>query len=542
NNYYKKDFNITITELVPVNEFLPSTGNWSSISNWSKNRLPLATDNVNIPSGKTVNVDVSNAVAKDVAVIGLLNINAGKYLYIAGNLTTSGGLVVKSNATSSGSLIVDGTSTGNISYQRYIKSNSSWFVISSPLENQDIDVFANSSALAVGSIGNNRGLSNYNAITQTWGYYQNGTTTSGDFLLGDARAVRLSNSGNVTFIGDLRTTNFTKSVVSNGAGWNLIGNGFPSFLNANDPANSTNNLIDVNFSLLETGYKAIYFWDTNTNTYKPFNNASSGKYVSPGQGFFVKIGTNGNFAFNKNMQTHQTGDLFFKGNKTDNFEINLKLSNGKNLKNTEIKYIKGSTTGLDDGYDAGLFSADTNLDIYTHLVENDSGTKYALQALPNLNHTNMIIPIGVNAKENTAITFSADIVNLPKGIVVYIEDKVADKLIRLDQNSATYQITTAEALNGKGRFFIHTQNQTLSTKDTNINSVLVYTNKNKLNIKGLQEAGAIKMFSILGKQVVYKTLSNNLEHNLDVSKLSKGVYLIEIKTNTQIIKRKVILE
>lgn len=337
-DFYKKEFSITITELTPINEFLPTNGNWSVIANWSKNRLPLGSDNIIIASGKTANLDLSNVSVNDISVNGTLNINVGKSLTVNGDLTNTGTTRVTSDATSSGSLIVNGTSTGTITYERYIKDNSNWFMISSPVENQDMDAFVNSSSNAIASGGSsNRGLSYYNNANNSWGYYQNGTTTSGSFILGDGRAVRRTSAGIITFIGNLKTdANVSKPVTYGASGWNLVGNGFTSFLNINDAAKNTNNIIDVNFNLLDTGYKAVYFWDTATKAYKPFNNASDASYVSPGQGFFIKVNANGNLLLNENMQSHQTDDLFLKvGSSNNRFEIDLMVSNGIDHKNTE---------------------------------------------------------------------------------------------------------------------------------------------------------------------------------------------------------------
>ena len=547
NNFYKKEFNITITELVPINEFLPSTGNWSVITNWSKNRLPLSTDNITIASGRTANLDLSNVTVTDISVSGTLNVNAGKSLTVNGDLITTGTTKVTSNATSSGSLIVNGSSTGNIIYERYIKNNSNWFMISSPVENQDIDAFiaSNTNAIASGA-NNNRGLSFYNNVSNTWGYHKGGITTSGNFVLGEGKAVRRTSAGIVTFTGNLKTDNdVTKPVTYGTNGWNLVGNSFASFLNVNDPANNTNNIIDINFDLLDTGYKAVYFWDTETKAYKPFNNSSNATYVSPGQGFFVKVNANGNLLLNENMQSHQSADLFFRGSNSINnrFEINLKVSNGKNNKNTEIKYIKGTTAGLDDGYDAGLFSSDNSFDVYTHLVKDDVGTKYAIQSLPNENYSNMIIPIGVNAAKNSTITFTADILNIPNHIDVTIEDKIENKFSNLNDKNTSYKVNLTEDINGTGRFFLHTQNSTLSTEeDVFSKNVSVFSNKGKLIIRGLKEEAKIKIYSLLGKQILEQKLPNKQLHQLDILRVSTGVYLIQIETNKFKIQKKIVLK
>ena len=413
-NYYKKEVSVTINNSQVTNVFEANSGNWSNTSNWSLNRLPVSNDNVSIPSGKIANLDIASVSVDDVDVVGTLNVNAGKSITVLGNLTTSGLLSVSSDATSSGSIIVNGTSTGNISYNRYIKDNSNWYLVSSPVENQDIDAFVSSSTTLATS-GSKRGLASYDNVNQNWDYYLSGSSSTGNFTLGKGYIVKLTSAGSVSFTGTLKTDNASKSVTLGNNGWNLIGNSYASFINANSSADNTNNILDLssNFSILETGFKAIYIWDTVSQTYKPVNNASDAKYLAPGQAYFVKVNANGNIVLNENMQSHQAGNHFLRSS-TNRFEIKLKAKKGKVEKNTDVKYIKGTTTGLDEGYDAGLFNADgTSFAVYTHLISESEGTNYALQALPNNSYNSMIVPVGLNASNGDVISFSADIKNKP---------------------------------------------------------------------------------------------------------------------------------
>ncbi|KGL64168.1 T9SS type A sorting domain-containing protein [Polaribacter sp. Hel1_85] len=544
--YYKKEISITINNSAVTNTFTASTGDWSSTSNWSLGRLPIANDNISIPAGKTANLNLSNISVSDISVEGTLNINSGKSITVTGDLTTSGTTNVTSNGTSSGSIIVDGNSTGSITYSRYIKDNSNWYLISSPLENQDIDVFASASSLASGS-GSNRGLSNYNNTAPGWDYYQNGSSTSGDFELGNGHSIRLTSAGNIIFTGNLKTENVSKSVTVGSNGWNLVGNPYPSFINMNNPASSTNNFLDLssNFSILDSGFKAIYFWDTVSQTYKPINNASDAKYLAPGQGYFVKVNTDGNITLNEKMQSHQTGDYFLKSS-SDRFEIKLKINDGTSEKNTDIKYIAGTTTGLDEGYDAGLFNASsTSFSLYTHLVVASNNTKYALQALPDSNFNSMIVPVGLNATKNSEITFNADIKNIPTGLKVYLEDKNENVFTRIDENNTSYKITLEEDLYGGGRFYLHTTSETLKVDEVVIESSLkIYkTNNNSINVQGIDnDTATLELISVLGKEVYNTKLANKYNQEVVLPKVNSGIYFVQIKSNSEKLIKKIILE
>lgn len=544
-DYYKQQKSITINNNAVTNTFTASNGDWSHTSNWDLERLPIANDIVSIPSGKIANIDISNSTVTDVSVAGTLNINPGKSITITGNLTTTGTTNIKSDATSSGSIIVEGNSTGNIVYNRYIKDTTNWYIISSPVENQDIDVFANASSLVAGSGNDNRGLGSYNNVTPAWEYYQNGTTTSGNFVLGKGHSIKLSSVGNTTFTGNLKTENVSKSVTVGSNGWNLIGNPYPSFINVNQPANATNNILDLaaNFALLQSGFKAIYFWDTVSDTYKPINNTSDAKYLVPGQGYFVRVNTDGVITLNENMQSHKTGDYFSKTN-SDRFEIKLKINNGSSTeKNTDVKYIAGTTTGLDEGYDAGLFNTAASFSIYTHLVSGKDGTKYALQALPNSNFDAMVVPVGLNANKDAEIIFSADFKNIPTGVKVYLEDKIENVFTRIDEGS--YKIILEEKENGIGRFYIHTTTETLAVDDiVTGSSVKIYnTDSNTIKIIGLNdEEASFKLISVLGKEVLSRKLSSKEVQEVVLPKLNTGIYIVQIKSQSEEISKKIILE
>ena len=546
NSYYKKENQVTINNNAVTNVFTASSGNWSSTSNWSIARLPIENDNISIPSGRTVNLDLEDIKVTDISVVGTLNVNSGKSITVKGNLTNTGTLKIDSDATTSGSIIVEGNSSGNIVYNRYIKDNTNWYLISSPVENQDIDLFASGSSLALGS-DDNRGLSNYNNSTPSWEYYQLNTINSGDFELGKGYSIKRLSAGNVTFTGGVKTNFVNKSVSVGTNGWNLIGNPYPSFISVNNPADNTNNLLNLssNFSILETGYKAIYYWDTVSSTYKPINNLSAAKYLAPGQGYFVKVNANGNVTLNENMQSHQNGNHFLRSS-SDRFEIKLKINIGDSEKNTDIKYVSGATTGLDEGYDAGLFNASsTAFSLYTNLVTDNDGTKFALQALPNSNYNTMIVPVGLNASKESEINFSADIINIPTGIKVYLEDKVENNFTRIDKDNVSYTTTLLEDVSGIGRFYIHTTSEVLSVKSLISDSkIKIYkTDANLIKVTGLNDENTtFKLFSILGKEVLNRSLNNKKVQEVTLPKLNSGIYFVQIESESGKVRKKIILE
>ncbi|ESU23257.1 hypothetical protein FEDK69T_14110 [Flavobacterium enshiense DK69] len=87
--------------------------NWSDPNNWNTTGIPTSSDDVIIPQGITVDIDV-DAFAKSVTIHGILNLTGTKRLTV-GSSSVNGNFTVKStgefNITQSGTLIVYGNYT-----------------------------------------------------------------------------------------------------------------------------------------------------------------------------------------------------------------------------------------------------------------------------------------------------------------------------------------------------------------------------------------------------------------------------------------------
>ena len=81
----------------------------------------------------------------------------------------------------------------------------------------------------------------------------------------------------MAFTGTVATSDQTQSIINNagngGRRWNLVANPFPSYLNANDNADGTNNFLKVNLDsgVIDATYSAIYGWDADTSGYTIYN-------------------------------------------------------------------------------------------------------------------------------------------------------------------------------------------------------------------------------------------------------------------------------
>ncbi|WP_172824405.1 T9SS type A sorting domain-containing protein [Polaribacter sp. KT25b] len=466
-----------------------------------------------------------------------VTVKAGKSLTISGNLenNSSNAIILENGAT----LIVNGTSTGDISYNVNV-TDDNWHLISSPVVGQVYgDTWANDNIVADGN-GTNRGISTYqngtpDGTTGPWVYMQDGASSTFDSGVG--YSLKRTSSGTYAFTGTFPNGTITPAISTNTNDWNLIGNPYPSNLNIATfiTENSTTN------DFIADGFDAIYVWNPTEGGTGAYNELTTG-FIQPGQAFFIKSKVDGAANITEAMQSHTTG-TFYKNTDTS---INLLLSNGKSTKRTKINYLGGKSTSLDAGFDIGMFDGvDSDLRIYTHLIENNKGIAFARQALPNTDLESLVIPVGVKAALNTEITFSAEALNLPTGIKVFLEDRNANTFTRLDEANSEYKVTLEEALNGIGRFYLHTSSKsTLNVTNIAIENISIYTaDASTLKIVGLQEGNAnVKIFNMLGKQMMNSSFKTNGAKEISLPQLATGVYFVQLTTETGKLNKKIVLE
>ncbi|WBX76353.1 Ig-like domain-containing protein [Tenacibaculum ovolyticum] len=546
-----------ISESNQTNSYAVASGNWSVPSNWSLGRLPISTDNVNVGTN-TINLDVSNVTINDLSISigGAFNILSGQSITIEGNLNQNGTLNILSNASNSGSLIVKGNHTGisNVDYHRYLSTN--WHLIASPITGKNISDFTGN----LNTSGNKYSIAPYqnNVVSASrWNYYttaagSNNIATAGTFTIGKGYSVQKNTGGTLNFSGTLNTTDKTFPITDGGddpAGnrWNLVGNPFTASLNGSNAADAANNFLKVNIDAgnLDPSRAGLYLWNGTTYVEKSVDDAAF--YIAPGQGFFVHAPDAGgtSVSFTEAMETHQTGNVFLRGSGKSYPEIVLNINEGKNSSSTKIRYINNKTKGLDPGSDVGTFTgANASFKVFSHLIDNNKGIDFAIQALPNQDYESTIIPIGLKAKAGKAVVFSAEVSNLPNGIEMYLEDRVNNTFTNLSKED--YTITLKTNTNSIGQFYIHTSAKNLEAIDVtqNLESVSIYKSANNtLTVFGLQtNKASVNVYSILGEKVISTTLKSIGSHVIQLPKYATGVYIVELSSNLGKISKKIILE
>ena len=405
--------------------------NWGNASNWSTNDVPVSGRSpviANVTNQPVISDDdgsSGNIVLKDITInsSATLTLNKEASLTLSGDLTNNGTVTLNSDSNEFSSLIVQGTSTGDITYKRWIadEGTDEWDLIGSPVAGQTIASFVSgNSSLADHNNQYAIGVFSNDGSTDTAAAMYTNYTQSvidvddPDFIPGQGYAMATDEADTpgttLDFTGTVRTTDLTGVAIddntanaANFGKWNLVANPYPSYLNANDDADATasNNFLGVNASNLHSSFAYVYGYNGD-GTYTYYNHVTPGSavYIAPGQGFFVASDDpSGNtIQFTEAMQTVNGSDDFNAENSdimNDTHEVSLRLyHDNQMIDEAKLFFEESLDLGLDIGYDAGSFSQEAA--IMTRLVEEDEGHGMAINAMGLDAMENAVIPLVIN--------------------------------------------------------------------------------------------------------------------------------------------------
>jgi hypothetical protein len=512
---------------------------WNRAENWSNGTIPDSDSWVRIPSVVNAPIIGSGTTASCHHLV----IESGGELTIDGTLDNSGTVTVNSDALASGSLILNGTLNGNVTYNRYLV-NDRWHLVSSPVAGQTF----NSTFFADNSIDHNPGstefaLIDYDTENNQWNSYPgagvSGTFTSAKgFLL--ARYIASSEGGTVGFTGPVNTGDVSFTPSTAGYRWNAVGNPFTSAIGINSNAGTTN-FIDENSSNLSESFAAIYYWDDTDGgigNYIEINQSSSAFYAAPGQGFFVQAASGATaINFPVSLRTHQ-GLVTLKSGQAEWPQLEITAKSGDVRSVATIKFVDGSTHGLDVGYDAGKFKSNPRINLFTKLVD-DNGVDFGLQCLPPTQMESMAIPVGLDVKSAGEITFNINYFSLPGNLIPVLEDRLLNIKTPFETGNNNYTSTVSESESDYGRFYVSFSSTTDLAHIQNGTFFKAWYSNNTIQIHGKMEGPAtIILYDIKGRVLMQKEVRNESQNSLSIPNFSNGIYLVKItgSNKTELLK------
>lgn len=373
-----------------------------------------------------------------------------------------------------------------------------------------------------------------------------------------------------TFSGSFNTGIVNTAISYNGANgdedWNLIGNPYPSAIDAN--AFLTNN------SSIIGG--AAYLWsqntaaDSNTSGNQNYNfsqddyaiitngsgNTAGGdmiipnNYIPSGQSFFVQGLSNTNVVFDNSirMADETSNGQFFRTNEnTNRLWVNLTSDNGV-FNQVLIAYVNGATDGRDSvSYDARRSIYNQNASVIYTEIENDAD-RFAIQGkAPESLTLEEIIPLGFETAITVPTIYSLSIARIEGDFMtsntIYLKDNILNIIHNLSDSEYTF--TSLEG-NYNSRFQIIFNIETLSVDEfeTNSNSISITELDNdviEIEATDNLKIKAVKIIDALGRPLYFIKGQNKNVITFSLSNLNQALYLAQIElSNGKIITKKAI--
>jgi hypothetical protein len=226
--------------------------------------------------------------------------------------------------------------------------------------------------------------------------------------------------------------------------------------------------------------------------------------------------------------------------------LKLYITASNSIRYTEFYFNSNATQGLDPGYDTSVYGGTPPpFAIYSHLVQNNTGIAFAVQALSDTDMNNITVPLGINASQGQEILLSIAETDIPQSINIYIEDRETNTLTLLNEN--TYSFTAATNLSGTGRFFVKFEADALSTIEQTLDRLKIYSDSSNhtLVIKGALDSDTeLRLFDINGRLINYLVLDEmTTKHTLNIGELDTGVYIVKLKNkNSESFTQKIIIQ
>jgi hypothetical protein len=583
-------------EVKNYNKKFITSGDWNNPVNWSPNGVPSNENCVTILQGITVTINAGEiAVAKTITIEGTakLILKSDQSLIVT-NQIINNSAAANFEVENNGNLVQinDVVNTGNIIYKRIAPGikGSDYVYWSSPVTNQTINSFYTSPAQGPKYSWNTL-VNNGNGVgaNVSQGNWQNAPTTmavgSGYIVRGSSSFGMPATDINSTFTG-IPNNGTIPVTVSRGSytgsgyigannvwinnlddNYNLIGNPYPSAINALQFLSDNSSVIEGNVKMWTHGtnpstsatnpFYGSYAYNYSANDYITINKTGQSKpgyssNIKAGQAFFVEMlddTTGSNTVSFNNTQRSNAGnpyanDGFYRNSNqqtiaSDNIEnhrIWLDIVDTNNIAETTlVGYVTGATIAKESTYDA-IASALT-MGIYS--VINNETFLIQGRGLPFDDNDQVAIGFNVPTTGNYSIA-----INTIDGLFLGTQDiYLKDELLNIyhDLKSAPYSFTATTGIHDT-RFKLVYKNTVLSNVSFNENEIKIAKNRSIIEIvSGNEIMESVKVFDVRGRLLVEKSKINANNISIDTNNVQDQVLIINIVTSKGIkVTRKIL--
>jgi trimeric autotransporter adhesin len=521
------------------------SSSWTNASNWSAG-VPNQNSDVSIVSTANAPVIASNVNINSLSIdTANLTVNSGFNLNVGGAITNINGGTVTVN--SNANLIQGGTTNTNTGTV-IVKRNSNALSLndftawSSPVAAQNL--------LAFSPQTRTDRFNTYNEATDKYNVIASPSTTT----MATATGYLIRMRGNAVehpatetfegvFTGVPNNGTIVKALTYAGVnkGYNLVGNPYPSTLDANS-------LIQANTANIEN---SLYFWRKRNaalgSAYAVYN-PMGGTIASPtsavpngtiqvGQGFFVQAKSASNLTFTNAMRTANNANQTFKTAQVQKDRLWLNLTSTNDVfSQALVGYTAAATTGLDI-YDA-KYIGDSGIAL-TSAINNE---EYSIQGRPSFDATDVValnFKTDIATTENYTITLGVFDGVFATGQDVYLVDSVNGAVTDLKAEAYTFSAASGTQNN---RFSLKFQ-KTLKVdpSEFNANNVTITSANGVITVNSVKTLiSKIQVFNLQGRMIAAQNNVNNVTTPIKGLKAGQVLIVKVTGVNKAVVTRKVL--
>ena len=357
----------------------------------------------------------------------------------------------------------------------------------------------------------------------------------------------------ISFIGKpnngLITTQIVKNKKAEINDWNLIGNPYPSALNADTFINTNTGKFDGTIYLWKHAIPVIN-GQYDYNDYVLYNlsggsTPSVTNNIGSSQGFMIRATQTSMVTFNNAMRMVNANTQFYKNDvkknqqeiveEKDRIWLELKGSNNA-TKSILVSFFDDATDAIDFGYDGQTMDGDLPINFYSK-IENQ---KYGIQALGKFN-SDKKVSLGFDIEAPETLTIGIQEI---QGKLNYENIYLVDNLLGIvhDLNQSDYTFEQTEAGIFDDRFILQFANAVLDVETNTVNNTFIISSQeNALKINTGQTVTEISVYDIMGR-LLYQNKPFKQSFYLPTANIKKGSILLINATleNGAVINKKTI--
>jgi hypothetical protein len=512
----------------PINyEFTGATSTDPTVStNWLGGLVPGSTNDVTI-SGGTLVLN-QNATYNSITV----NPTAKLTLNNTKSLTLSN-LLLKSDSTGTATFVDKNATPTAISgtVQQYLPATDRNWYVSSPI-----------ASATNGNLNTGANVVEYNEQLGTW------PTVSGSLasMKGYVSTAGSAGTGTLSFSGNLNSGSKSISLSRKGstsAGFNLVGNPYPSYLMWTQAlANSANCLPTIWYRTKSAGVYSFQTYNASGDIGVP---SSTTGYIPPMQAFWVNTSVDGStLTVDNSMRSHGDGSSNLlkapSASKTEGQLVRLQVSDGSNNDETLIYFNPNADNGFDK-YDSPKMSVNNaNIPEIFTTVGNEKLVINGMKTIPE----NIEIPLGLTAVNSGSLKITAtQISNFVSGTQIVLIDKVTGNSQDLSNGSEyIFDNSMPEVGRFSLMFKVPSVYTALESENGDNSMISIFKNANNqivINCEDLGKETTVSVYNAMGQMLVDNRLTERI--TIIDRNLKSGVYFVKVTNKGRKITNRIII-